>query len=145
MLAPDVPAKSDSEVYYKDDSRVEKSDTGDKMSYGDSGVSGPDLDAVLESGFPGQLVFVPAGSEVGAPTLLQQVESPLFVSVTAIQTPSTPVGSPSPTGSATSIPGPGTPTPTVASGGGTPSSGPLSSVIYLPLSERAFGNSGGSW
>ena len=65
------------------------SDLGDKMSYGDNGVSAPDVDQFVNAGFPGELVAVPASGQVTAAELSAHATTPLLIDVSVGAPPAT--------------------------------------------------------
>lgn len=100
LTRPNAAAATAS-TYYKDDAALDGDDTGDGQSWGDAGVAAPDVDALLGSGFPGEMVILPAGSPVTAASLSAQYQQPLTVAVTSSGSqPATPTRAPSPTGTA---------------------------------------------
>jgi len=117
ILTRPTAAAATARTYYKDDATLDGNDTGDDgQSWGDAGVAAPDVDGLLGSGFPGEMVILPAGSAVTAASLSAQYQQPLTVAVTSSGSqPATPTRAPSatrtaqPTGEPTVVPG--TPTP----------------------------------
>lgn len=87
-----------SSVYYKDDGRVDARDTGDGMSYADSGVEVRDLRHLVREGFDLQMVVLPHRSSVTAERLAEEAANPLQVRVAGWAVP------PSPTPTATDVP-----------------------------------------
>ncbi|MFI0608360.1 MAG: hypothetical protein ACH37Z_10795 [Anaerolineae bacterium] len=86
-------------AYYKDDVALDGNDTGDGQSWGDAGVFAPDAESLLASGFPGEMVVLPAGSPVTAAGLAAQYLQPLQVVVTSSGSqPATPTRTALPTG-----------------------------------------------
>lgn len=75
------PGAAQARVYYKDDGGTDAGDTGDKMSYGDSGVEAPDLAALLATGFPGQIVVLANDASPSAAELVDHLANPLLVTV----------------------------------------------------------------
>ncbi len=105
-------------AYYKDDAALDGNDTGDGQSWGDAGVFAPDAESLLATGFPGEMVVLPAGSPVTAAGLAAQYLQPLQVVVTtsggqpATATRSAPpTATAGPTGAPTSTASASTPTP----------------------------------
>ncbi|MFN2251007.1 MAG: hypothetical protein ACK2UL_03750 [Anaerolineae bacterium] len=85
---------ADARAYYKDDSSLDPSDTGDKRSYGDNGVGAPDVDQFANAGFPGQVVVLPATGESGlvgptAAELAEQAAAPLAYAIVVGAMPAT--------------------------------------------------------
>jgi hypothetical protein len=128
------PGNSAAKVYYKDDGRTDRDDTGDQRSFGDVGVSAPDLDKLLASGFPGQLVFLPNGLETSPEDLLAQAEAPLVLEVTELAPPA-PTG-PVPTD--TALPPVATDTPTATRPAGSGTEYPSRAWAYLPVLLRGY-------
>lgn len=69
-------------TYYKDASTPDEDDTGDKMSYGDNGVSASSLGALVEVGFLGQMVALGKDDPMTAQELAEQLANPIEVQVT---------------------------------------------------------------
>ncbi len=139
MLTTVDVVSSTATVYYKDETGFDLTDTGDMASLGDQGVAATDLAAFASAGFPGLIVVPPAESQVPAPELLRQVQTPLEVEVRAgpnlpTPGPTRPPATALPTRSATIQPGPratasATPTVRATTTGWTPAEGRL----CLPL------------
>jgi hypothetical protein len=128
-----APAGSSLKLYYKDDAKVDSGDTGDKMSYGDTGVvSTKPEDA---SGPPPPMIFLAPDDPTTAEQVDAQVQQPLALTVredvaapTATETPepSTPAAPTlTPTRTATRAP---SPMPTPAPHPSAP--------LYLPIARR---------
>jgi hypothetical protein len=61
MLNPPSSASVDAQVYYMDNAdNPEAGDTGDGKQFADMGVAAPDFENLVDSGFPGELVVLPA-------------------------------------------------------------------------------------
>jgi hypothetical protein len=74
-------------VYYKDDRAMDPDDTGDMMSFGDTGVVTARVDDFAAAGFPGTLVVLPPGGAVSAAELAENAACPLVVAVTGRPAP----------------------------------------------------------
>ncbi len=134
-----APAGSSLALYYKDDATVDSRDTGDKMSYGDCGVSATKAE---DAGGPAPvMIFLPNDDDATGEALAAAFQQPLVAtvrvegeaptptaSVASTGTPTAPVTlSPTPTSPATATP---TATPTAA----VPP--PTAPALYLPLARR---------
>jgi hypothetical protein len=67
--------------YYKDDAAPDTLDTGDQMSYGDSGVSASSFGELAAVGFLGQMVAVSPEDPLTAANLAEQLANPLQIEV----------------------------------------------------------------
>jgi hypothetical protein len=61
LLNPPASASVDARVYYVDNAdNPDAGDTGDGKQFADMGVAAPDFENLVDSGFPGELVVLPA-------------------------------------------------------------------------------------
>ena len=81
ILATGEPPPLLVRTYYKDDSTVDDTDTGDKMSYGDNGVIASTLQGLADVGFLGQMVALSPDNPTGADDLADQLAKPLEITV----------------------------------------------------------------
>ncbi len=135
LLSKAVDASAEARVYYRDDTDGGSDDTGDGMAYADTGVTAPDIDALLETGFPGDLLVLPAGAEPAPERLIEWRENPVTVEIESDDLPDTPTPEPTATGVATETPTEmptGEPSPTAEQ---TPIDEP-EALLYLPFLER---------
>jgi len=133
VLSAAVAADSKARVYYHDDGTTDATDTGDKRSFGDNGVTAPDLKSLIDTGFPGDAVVLPIGRSVTAAQLAENRASPLAITITGgAAVPTATVATPArPTASPTA-----TRTPAI-----TPTRGPgpgINHDIFLPRLSRAL-------
>jgi len=132
VLSKATGAGSPVRAYYKDDETRDGTDTGDKQSWGDSGVTAPDLETLLGADFPGEAVVLPVGRQVSAAQLAANRASPLEISVdgtaVVVPTPGAPAATVSPTRTATRLPQTATRTP---GGSGLPH------IVRLPYCGNA--------
>jgi hypothetical protein len=82
-----APAGSSLRLYYKDDAKVDGTDTGDKMSYGDCGVSATRSEDA--SGPPPMNIVLGPGDETRAEDLAAAFQRPLVAAV-RVDAPPTP-------------------------------------------------------
>lgn len=82
LLATGPPTPLLVRNYYKDDSTPDTTDTGDQMSYGDSGVSASSFAELAAVGFLGQMVALAPDHTVSAARLAEQLANPLEIEVT---------------------------------------------------------------
>ncbi len=138
FLGVDAPSGSRAENYYKDDETEDRGDTGDNRSYADSGVEAPDIDSLVESGFPGQIVFLEPGSEIEATLLLEHMAHPLQVLVAALATPEQQI---TPTATVEPPPASSTPDATSTGSSGSATTTPESDHwrVFIPLAEAGGG------
>ncbi len=129
LLSAYVPATSSARVYYKDDAAADASDTGDLRSFGDTGVTAPDLKTLIDTGFPGEAVVIPIGRQVTAAQLAANRRAPLVAEVAGGPVRPTAPPTTAPTQAATP-----TRTPTRAPvATGTPHRPVLWTSYYLPF------------
>lgn len=139
LISAGAPPKAGStlKLYYKDDARPDSSDTGDKMSYGDSGVSSTSTDDA--GGPPPQMIFLRSDDTTTAEQVSAQLQQPLKVTAkvdgvvpTAVATGSvTPSATATATATRTATRIAST-TATPTRGGGTPVPRVL---IFLPVAK----------
>lgn len=130
-----APPDSSLRLYYKDDATVDSRDTGDKLSYGDVGVSATSGNA---AGGPAPvMIFLPPGDETTGEALAAAFQQPLVATVRFDG--AAPTETPSPTGSAATI----TPARGTATGAPLGTETPVATAVvptprplYLPLARR---------
>jgi hypothetical protein len=83
LLATGEPTPLLVRNYYKDDSTVDPADTGDHMSFGDTGVAASSLAELAAVGFLGEMVMLGPEESTSAPELAEQLANPLVVLVRA--------------------------------------------------------------
>jgi hypothetical protein len=133
VLSNSLAADAKARGYYRDDSSPADGDTGDQQSWGEHGVSAPDLQSLVATGFAREAVVLPAGRDVSSDQLAKNLAAPLEAVVTSLGG-----ALPTVTRAATS-PATATHTPTrTRTPEATPTGGPsLLYDIYLPYLVRA--------
>ncbi len=98
VLSNPVAADSKARGYYRDDTHTADGDTGDKQSWGEHGVTAPDLASLVDTGFAREAVVLPAGRSFSSDQLAKNLATPLEIEITgqgAVPTPA--VTTPPPT------------------------------------------------
>jgi hypothetical protein len=115
VLSNAVAADSRARGYYRDNTATAEGDTGDKQSWGEHGVTAPDLETLVGTGFAREAVVLPAGRSFPSDELAANLAAPLVIEIsgqgtvptaTTVAPPTTPAGpthtpTPSPTPSST--------------------------------------------
>jgi hypothetical protein len=137
VLLADNPADAAAaKVYYKDDAAPDAKDTGDRSSYGDTGVTASTLTDFQASGFPGEMVVLPVGRNVTAAQLAANRKAALVVTTTIGPGPTPGGPSPTPRAEVTRAASPtaASTAPATATPAATPK--PAGARIHLPLLRR---------
>ncbi|MCB0215032.1 MAG: hypothetical protein KDH92_00245 [Chloroflexi bacterium] len=131
LLARAVAPDSSARAYYRDAVDGGPGDTGDGMAYADLGVTAPDFESLAATGFPGELLILPAGADPAPEQLLDWRAAPVELGLSFDGVP--PTATPGPGPSATLAP-PATATPGSETTPTTPAGG--SARIYLPYAAH---------
>lgn len=83
VLSNTVAADTKARGYYRDDVTAAEGDTGDKQSWGEHGVTAPDLQSLVATGFAREAVVLPAGRNVMSDQLAKNLAAPLEAEVTS--------------------------------------------------------------
>ncbi len=142
ILSDPVDAGTDASNTFLDGGPFPPSDTGDGVTYGQTGVMAGSVAALNATGFPGVFVMMSPGQEIEPATLYEQARQPLTAAVgfsdSSVPCPTSPGPSATPTRTPTgqaTTPGPTdsvpTPTPTMLDDGPC-GDGRLDCYLYLP-------------
>lgn len=119
ILSNPVDTGTDASNTFIDGGPFPPRDTGDGVTYGQTGVMAGSVDALNATGFPGVFVMLSPGQEIDAATLYEQSQQPLAAAVamlgSVVPCPTSPGPSATPTRTPTgqsTTPRPTTPAPT---------------------------------